>query len=122
MPTPSPASTPTDEQVFIDKLIGQSPWSARSVTNSGFWRLQRSAGAIPALQSVGLQLLQLGARGDDLDLRLLGEIQQSRGERFRRDIKTDFPIEFIGVGDRQDGAQHPQQQHRPAPVRNPQHK
>jgi hypothetical protein len=44
MPTPSTASTPTDEQVFIDKLIGQSPWSARSVTNSGFWRLQRSAG------------------------------------------------------------------------------
>jgi len=34
MPTLSPASIPTDEQVFVDKLIGQSPWSTRSVTPS----------------------------------------------------------------------------------------
>ena len=57
MPTPSPASTPTDEQVFIDKLIGQSPlvgperyefWILVPSTQCGRWEWPGLSPPFPA--------------------------------------------------------------------------
>src|SRR5579864_450676 len=55
MPTLSPASIPTDEQVFVDKLIGQSPWSTRSVTPSTQCG-RRDGQLVPAVPRVAIRI------------------------------------------------------------------